>query len=266
MPFRTIQTSTSEYTHDGLHFLTVKTPNLLGRGDITVYLPEGKHEKLPLVVLLHGVYGSHWAWALRGGVHRLAQRLIEAGSIQPMALAMPSDGLFGDGSGYLPHSSKNFERWIVEDVPAAIQEVFPEVQPSSAGMCISGLSMGGYGAMRLGARYPTLFRGFTGHSSITQLSELGNFVEESLEIYAQADPGDTSVLAQLLQNKDLLPPFRFDCGLDDTLLEANRTLHKYLQKANIAHTYKEYPGGHEWPYWSKHIETTLLFFDSLFRE
>ena len=45
---------------------------------------------LPLVLLLHGVYGSHWAWAFKGGAHRTAQRLIDAGAIPPLVLAMPS--------------------------------------------------------------------------------------------------------------------------------------------------------------------------------
>ncbi len=263
--FRTIQVSSPEYTHDGLHFITVKTPHLRGRGDITVYLPDGEdYTAIPMVVLLHGVYGSHWAWALRGGVHRVAQRLMGQGKLQPMALVMPSDGLFGDGSGYLPHSSKDFESWIVEDVPAAVQEAFPFVQSQVAGMCITGLSMGGYGALRLGAKYPNLYRGFSGHSSITQLSELGYFVEEPLGLYRQTDPEEENILVQLVKNQNNLPPFRFDCGLDDNLLEANRVLHKALVAKRIAHTYEEYPGGHEWPYWTKHIESTLLFFNSLF--
>jgi S-formylglutathione hydrolase FrmB len=186
------------------------------------------------------------------------------GKLQPMALVMPSDGLFGDGSGYLPHSSKDFESWIVEDVPAAVQEAFPFVQSQVAGMCITGLSMGGYGALRLGAKYPNLYRGFSGHSSITQLSELGYFVEEPLGLYRQTDPEEENILVQLVKNQNNLPPFRFDCGLDDNLLEANRVLHKALVAKRIAHTYEEYPGGHEWPYWTKHIESTLLFFNSLF--
>ena len=32
---------------------------------------------------------------------------------------MPSDGLWGDGSGYVPHADADYERWIVDEVPAA---------------------------------------------------------------------------------------------------------------------------------------------------
>ncbi|WP_332369533.1 hypothetical protein [Spirosoma telluris] len=67
--FRTIELSDPAYEQDGLRYITVKTPNLKGRGDITVWLPSPEligPEPLPLVILLHGVYGSHWAWPLKG--------------------------------------------------------------------------------------------------------------------------------------------------------------------------------------------------------
>ena len=68
--FRTIELSDEVFETDGLRFLTVKTPNLLGRGDICLYLPQGIEPRtnLPIYILLHGVYGSAWAWALKGGV------------------------------------------------------------------------------------------------------------------------------------------------------------------------------------------------------
>ncbi len=195
--FRTISVSDPRYTRDGLHYITVKTPHLLGRGDITVWLPEGDFESLPLVLLLHGVYGSHWAWTLKGGVHHTAQRLIDEGKLRPMALAMPSDGLFGDGSGYLPHSGRDFEKWIVRDVPEVVQEVFPQINIDQAGMFITGLSMGGFGALRLGAKFPHLFKGFSGHSSITKLAGMASFVEEDLSVYQQLSTDDEAVLAQM---------------------------------------------------------------------
>lgn len=259
--FRTFEVSDPRFSAEGLHHITVKTPHLRGRGDITVFLPPGQSGPLPLVLLLHGVYGSHWVWAQKAGAHRTAQRLIYAGTIRPIALAMPSDGLFGDGSGYLPHSGFDFTRWIVDDVPTAVQEAFPVVQPQQAGLFVAGLSMGGFGAMRLGGQYPDRFRAFAGHSSITELSQMAGFVEEPLSVFQNDTNDNTSVLATLVANKEQLPPFRFDCGLDDNLLSANRALHAALEKLTIEHTYEEFPGGHEWPYWEAHLEKTLLFFD-----
>lgn len=44
------------------------------------------------------------------------------------------------------------------------------------------------------------------------------------------------------------------------LIEPNRALHAGLIAAGIAHTYEEFPGGHEWPYWEAHLAATLRFF------
>ncbi len=92
-------------------------------------------------------------------------------------LIMPSDGLFQDGSGYLTHQTADYEKWIVEDVPLLIRESYREVTNDSP-FFIAGLSMGGYGALRLGAKYPKVFKAFSGLSSIMNFDELGQFVED----------------------------------------------------------------------------------------
>jgi enterochelin esterase-like enzyme len=52
----------------------------------------------------------------------------------------------------------------------------------------------------------------------------------------------------------------FACGLDDAFLAANRELHAELTAAGIPHDYAEHSGGHDWSYWSAHLEDSLLFF------
>ena len=59
------------------------------------------------------------------------------------------------------------------------------------------------------------------------------------------------------RNRDHLPPWRFDCGTEDYMLEESQQLHRELEAEGIAHTYQEFPGGHTWEYWEKHIEDTL---------
>jgi S-formylglutathione hydrolase FrmB len=176
-----------------------------------------------------------------------------------MILVMPSDGLWGDGSAYLNHNGKDFEKWIVDEVPRLVCEVTGNA--ADAPLFISGLSMGGYGALRMGAAYPERFAAFSGHSSITRFSEIGLFVEEPLAAYAEVDEEESSVATAMLRNRDRLPPFRFDCGADDPLIDGNRRLHTELQEAGIECSYNEFPGGHEWPYWIEHIRETFLFFD-----
>jgi len=259
--FRTTEISNPEFESNNLRFITVKTPNLKGRGDICVFVPPGEDLKdIPIVTLLHGVYGSAWIWAHKAGVHFTALQLMEQGLIKPMVLAMPSDGLWGDGSAYLPNNNKNFESWIVEDVVDAVIENIDCVS-SSSDLFISGLSMGGYGALRLGAKYPNKYKAFSGHSSITNKNQMHLFVEEDESNYNQQNKLDEDVFETMLQNKDVLSIFRFDCGTDDLLIEYNRELHQKLNNANISHIYEEFEGKHEWCYWEEHIKDTLVHFN-----
>jgi len=255
--FRTFEISEPRFEWAGLRYVTVKSAALKGRGDITLWVPTGA-VPVGMVLLLHGVYGSHWAWALKGGAHRTADRMVASGEIPPMVVAMPSDGLWGDGSGYWTHPAQDFERWMVEEVPAAVIQAVPALS-EGAPRFIAGLSMGGYGALRLACRYPERFAAASGHSSITRFEQLALFVEEPLEAYGPGE-GPRDVLEVALANRHRLPPLRFDCGTEDVLIEANRELHRALESAGVPHVYEEFPGGHAWPYWETHLAETLRFF------
>lgn len=264
--FRTIETSATDIEFEGLRFLTVRSSALAGRADITLFAPveAAGRTDIPLVTLLHGVYGSHWAWAMKGYAHRTLQRLVRTGDIPVMALAMPSDGLLGDGSGYLPHGTRNFEKWIVEEVPVAATTILSCVTTKSP-LLIAGLSMGGFGALRLGAKYPHKYKGISGHSSVTHFEQLKQFVVEDVRGYG-AKPEDFSVLETMLRNRADLPPIRFDCGTEDSLLGHNRELHRELKQNGIAHCYEEFPGAHDWAYWQTHLVDTLKFFGNVLRQ
>jgi putative tributyrin esterase len=259
--FKTLEISNPGYENSNLRFITVKTPNLKGRGDICVYVPPGTAPKatLPVVILLHGVYGSAWSWAYGAGIHIKVNELIQKGELPPMIIAMPSDGMWGDGSAFLPINGYDFEKWIAEDVPDALAESINGVNKQSP-LFISGLSMGGFGALRIGAKYAPKFRAISGHSSITSLPQIKFFAEESLKQYAQDNIVDEDVFDTFMHYRRHLPPIRFDCGTSDLLINYNRSLHKKMEKENIFHVYEEYPGGHEWSYWSIHIIKSLEFF------
>ncbi|WP_066218907.1 alpha/beta hydrolase [Formosa haliotis] len=259
--FRTTEISNPEFESNNLRFITVKSRNLNGRGDICVFVPPFKNLKnVPIVTLLHGVYGSAWIWAHKAGVHFTALKMMEQGIIQPMVFAMPSDGLCGDGSAYLPHDNANYEQWIVNDVIAAVTENISCTSKDSP-LFISGLSMGGYGALRLGAKYPAKYKAISAQSSITNINQLHLFVEEAESNYYQNDRTTEDVFKLMLQNKEGLPPLRFDCGKDDLLIAYNRTLHQELLAHHIDHIYEEFEGAHDWSYWQKHVKKSLLFFN-----
>lgn len=262
--FRTVEVSNPAFEQQHLRFITVKTPSLKGRGDICVFVPPGTAHltDLPVCILLHGVYGSAWSWPFCSGVHLQAKEMIDKQEIKPMLLAMPSDGLWGDGSAYLPHHQFDFEQWIARDVPDVLIEVFPQLSVQSP-FYISGLSMGGWGALHIGAKYHQRFKGISGHSAITALDQMKLFVEEEVAGYKQPDQTDECVISTLLKYRQELPPLRFDCGKDDLLIDYNRQLHQTLNENNIDHLYEEFEGGHEWTYWEKNVRHTLQFFNTL---
>lgn len=261
--FRTVELSDPRFENDHLRFITVKSEHLKGRADICVFVPPGidPDKTYPAVILLHGVYGSAWIWSHKTGVHLQVSDMIQKGELPPMIIAMPSDGLWGDGSAYLQHNNKDFERWIAEDVPEVLEQYVEGVKTTSP-YFISGLSMGGFGSLRIGVKYWNKFKAVSGHSSITNLDQMKLFAEEELENYRQPDKADEDIFETIIRHREHLPPIYFDCGESDQLIDYNRELHNKLKEANIRHIYKEYPGGHEWPYWEKYIKESLLFFAS----
>lgn len=265
--FTTIEISDPKFETEHLRQITVQSPMLHGRGDISVFVPPQCKDQFgtPLLVLLHGVYGSHWAWTMKGGAHRTALRLIEEGRLRPIVIAMPSDGLWKDGSGYLKQEAADYERWIVEDVPQAIYEAASCVDVFSR-LFLAGLSMGGYGALRLGAKFADRISGISAHSAITHPSQFADFSPEPVASYRGRFEGDADPLFWLRRNRHLLPPLRFDCGSSDPLLAANRALHGALLAEGVTHAFEEFEGGHAWPYWQQHFTRTLLFIEDVLRE
>ncbi len=259
--FRTFSISDPAYENDGLRMVTVKSSALGRRANVSLWVPSAERIGT-LLILLHGVYSAHWAWSMKGGVHRTAQRTLDAEEIAPMVIAMPEDGLKHDGSGYLIWpGAEDVERWIVDEVPAIARRAVPALLPDTK-IAIAGLSMGGYGALRLGGKYADRFCAISAHSAITDVEEMAGFVEEPLTDYLRCSPREElSAIYWLHRNRERLAPLRFDCGVQDNLLEANRNLHETLAAHGITHDYFEFPGGHEWSYWQQHVAETLRFTD-----
>src|SRR5262245_12719400 len=185
-----------------------------GRGDFGVWVPEGAAPGLPVVVLLHGAYGSHWHWAFRGGAHHIARRLIADGAIRPMALVMPSDGLRGATSGYFAQREADYEAWVMRDVLGACRALVPALGGDGP-LFIAGYSMGGFGALRLGAKYARRVRGIAAFAPVPHLDELLPFLQPGSTAPVPADPEDVDVMTWMRRNRADLPPIRIDVGRAD---------------------------------------------------
>ena len=258
--FHTVEVADVPCEKGCLQMVTVKSTNLQGRGDVTLFTPEanGDAGSLPVVILLHGVYCSHWGWAFKADAHVSLQDMIDSREVPPMILAMPSDGLWGDGSGYFKHNGRDFENWIVSDIPQLVHEVTGNAK--DAPHFIGGLSMGGFGALCLGARHPDRFVAFSAHSSVTRFADLVPHLQESWDDYGIDPLQSRSVIDEIMANRDRIGHFRFDCGTEDFLIEHNRRLAHDLESAGIPFEYAEFPGAHDWPYWKEHVRKTFRFF------
>ncbi|MEM8488256.1 MAG: alpha/beta hydrolase-fold protein [Bacteroidota bacterium] len=263
MSIQQIEQSSPEGAADKRMVLTVHASSLKGRGNISCYNAYSEATDLPIVILLHGVYGNHWVWMNMGGAHAVYERLRESNEIDEMLLVMPEDGSYYAGSAYLPlRNGFNYEQWIMEDMLETVLKRVPAASKKSR-VYITGLSMGGYGALRLGAKYASRFSGISAHSAITTIEEMRIFVEEDLSIYQCENPNETDVLHWATQHKAQLPPLRMDCGKDDVLYGGNVEFSQQLKAAQIDHTFTTSEGGHEWPYWNRMVEHTLRFFDGI---
>lgn len=262
MPIKQLEVSNPLYTPDHLTLITVHSSFINGRRDISVFNAHSKSKNLPVVLLLHGVYGNNWVWMSLGGVHKVYQRLQQEG-LSEFVLVMPSDGGLWDGSGYLPLKGHgDFEKWITEDVKDAVIQTVDGVSDES-NWYISGLSMGGYGALRLGAKYPSEYKGISAHSSITCLEDFKHFIDYPIENYCCEYEFESNLMHWFGKNKETLPPLRLDCGQQDPLFESNKTLVDQLKNEKINCHVEWLEGRHEWAYWHNNVEKTLHFFDKL---
>jgi putative tributyrin esterase len=163
------------------------------------------------------------------------------------------------------------------ELPTFIERNF-RAKPERAARAIGGLSMGGYGALRIGMGFADRFCSVNSHSGAVgwgnfdyktgpaapaSLNGRGEeFLRELSQIFGDDPRGtehDLLVLAKRALASGTLPELLIDCGTEDFLIEDNRAFRTDLQAANVPHTYREFPGSHTWDYWDTHIQEALQF-------
>lgn len=249
---------------DGLLDFTVFSDALGRRVDVTLFGLEADPDatsEVPVIILLHGVHGSHWAWARSGKAHETLRSLVSTGEVAPFILAMPSDGMWGVGSGYLDRPGEDSEGWIARELPEVVHRVWPAASVDC--VAIAGLSMGGWGALRLAALYPGRFFAAAGMSPLTHVDRIAGYAGASARAaHSTTSIDDPHLLDSLVDNRSDLPPLRVTCGIDDNLIESVRALHEGLVEQGIEHEYVESPGGHDWDHWSHELADVLRFIDA----
>ena len=133
---------------------------------------------------------------------------------------------------------------------------------------ISGLSMGGHGAVTLAIKHPDLFGSASSLSGILDIVrhpsdwQLDQRLGSQEEYMALWEANCALSLSPKLQNQQLA--LFISCGLDDFALKENRDFQRKLQDLRIPHMYVEHPGAHDFDYWLGHLEEHLLFHNYIF--
>ena len=243
-----------------------KSPVLNGRRSYWIYLPAGYDRpgaSLPVVYLLHGLHGAESDWVKKGLAHETASRLLTEGRIVPMILVCPSDGLAFDGTGYLNRfdGSGRYEDYIARDLVDHIDSTYPVLRDRRA-RAITGLSMGGFGAMNLALHHPELFCSVASHSGLF----FHAFEEETSGLTPEHRRANSPYYL-VGEHPEAVAQLRiyFDCGRDDFLYSQNEAFDQRLTELGVPHVYHRFSGGHSWEYWTEHLVDSLLFHSESFR-
>jgi len=205
--------------------------------------------------LLHGLSDDHTIWMRRTSIERYVAGL-------PLVVVMP-DG----GRGWYSNAVEGYkyEDDIIKDVVGLVERTFP-VKTEREGRAIGGLSMGGYGAVKLGLKHHEMFASVNSHSGAlgflrgdsSKSKELSPEFERIFGKEPKGGPEDPFAIIEQIDH-GRVPALRIDCGTEDFLLDQNRAFHKFLEERHIPHEYQEFPGSHNWGYWDEHVQEALKF-------
>jgi S-formylglutathione hydrolase FrmB len=220
-------------------------------------------ERYPVVYLLNGYGGDYGQWPIT------TPQLKKTADDLKIIFVCPDGGI---GSWYFDSpidSSIRYESYITKELVPYIDANFStKANPKSR--AITGLSMGGHGALYLAIRHSDLFGAAGSTSGGVDFRPFPNRwdIKKALGEYEQNKERwyEYTVMRQveLLKNKQLA--IIIDCGIDDFFMPMNRALHEKLLQLKIDHDYIERPGEHNHIYWGSSIDFQMLFFHQFFQK
>ena len=236
-----------------------------------------KTRRFPILYFLHGL-GDNEQTFLHTGGWNLVEDLREKGRLKEFLIATPA----GAASFYINSrdGKLRYEDFLLREFFPFI-ELHYRVRPGRVNRAISGISMGGYGALHLAFRHPELFSSVSAHSAAL-IEKLPAFLSGNGSVPA---PGRSRILGGVFglppdpgfweRNSPLTPArtaslwglkIYFDCGSEDDFgFDAGAAaLDKILTSRKIPHEFHLYPGRHDWSYFASHFEASLSFHSALF--
>jgi S-formylglutathione hydrolase FrmB len=226
--------------------------------------PARRAQAYPVLYLLHGLSGHYSNWLAK-------TKLAEYAAQYRMIIVTPegNDGWYTD-SATVP--ADKYETYIVQELIPEVESRFRALKRRE-GRSIAGLSMGGYGALKFGVKYPDKFifaASMSGALDAAARSEgdprfAWEYLRASIMQTFGAPGSQTRAdndLHKLVRNLPAerlasLPFLYLDCGTEDGLLATNRELATILLERKIPHEFRQLPGKHSWEYWDAQVQEVL---------
>lgn len=224
----------------------------------------------PVMYLLHGAYGHFSDWLKNTPNKKLVQSLSDQYN---MIIVMPEGETFSFYLDSPVNKESQFETFVTQEVIQKVDKTYKTIANKN-GRVITGLSMGGHGALYLSARHPDLFCAAGSMSGAVDMATMLNR-DSSAQVVKLMQPvfGDKSGSTEMYEQNAVLGmidkikanklPLIIDCGVDDFLIEPNRELHRRLVYGRVEHDYTERPGAHTWDYWENSLPYHVLFFNKI---
>lgn len=230
----------------------------------------------PVLYLLHGGGGHFRDWLTSTPDKSTVSNLADQYNL---IIVMPEGETFGWYMDSPFKTDNKFETYITQEVITKIDNTYRTIKDRK-GRVITGLSMGGHGAMYLSTRHPDLFCAagtMSGAMSMNyNLFKVNEAFHKSLEDRFKELLGTTDTNNELFVKNSILNmtdaikknglAITIDCGVDDFLIGVNRELHQKLVENGTPHDYTERPGAHTWPYWQNSLPYHVLFFSKVLKE
>ncbi|WP_454300646.1 alpha/beta hydrolase [Salana multivorans] len=206
----------------------------------------------PVLYLLHGLSDDDTIWLRRTSIERYAADYGIAVVMPRVERSFYQDMAYGEA----------YWTYVSEELPAIVQQLF-RVSGRREDTFVAGLSMGGYGAMRLGLARPEQFAAAASLSGALDMAEPLVRAERD-DFYTNAfGPDDVRGtdpdLHALLDRVDpaVAPALLVACGTEDDLWPMQEPFVEHATQRGLDVTNLWGPGQHEWGYWDARIQDVL---------
>ncbi|WP_129716581.1 alpha/beta hydrolase family protein [Pedobacter sp. SYP-B3415] len=245
---------------------TVITHSASMKKDIkaVVVLPEGYDgsKTYPVVYLLHGYGDRYDGWVKKfPAIQNEADR-------HKLIIVCP-DGNIGSWYFDSPVDKKwRYETYVSTELVQWIDKNYKTIADRRA-RAITGLSMGGHGALYLAIKHQEVFGAAGSMSGGVDIRPFPNNWDLARRLGPKAEFPERWAANSVIEQLHLLTPGKLaliiDCGKGDFFYDVNVALHEKLDYLNINHDFIIRPGVHNWEYWSNAVGYQLLYFSRFFR-